>query len=152
MQNDEHQDCGNNGPENPLPTDAQMSKKEERTSCREVAGLFLGTYLSPFILWIGIGILAGGLGKVSFFSLMLTVYMIFSFPCGLLGLVSESDNVHGLAVLGYIAYLALFILAFKFRKPWQTILLWVALVALLVLNVAGCQHVIKHVTEHMTLP
>ena len=125
---------------------------ENRTSHRIVALLFFGTYFIPLILWVGYGLHSGGWREVSQFNLIITAWMYFYFPSGLYGFISDSKNMGGLAALGYIMYGVLFFLAFRLREYWQTILLWVVLVGLLVLNAAGCKSVAEHATRGMTLP
>ncbi len=125
---------------------------EERTPRRTVAGLFFATYLSPFVLWIGWGLLSGGGRSISHFNLILTAWIILLFPSGLFGFVTDSKDLRRLAAFGYIVYAVLFILAFSLRRRWQTAVLWAILLILLVFNAVGCQIVADNATRGMTLP
>ena len=73
---------------------------EQTTRQRTVAKLFFATYLAPFVLWIGWGLLSGGWRSISRFNLILTAWMILLFPSGLLAFIAKSKNLIMLAHSG----------------------------------------------------
>ncbi len=109
-----------------------------------ITSLFFGTYLCPFILWIGSGLASGGTQNLSKINVILTFSAILIFPSGLFGFLIDSLNANWLAACGYIVYGLLFGMAFSLRRHWQTFLWWIVLVVLLVFNVIGCQAVWEH--------
>ncbi len=137
-----------------LPTLAVAAPKT--IPSRIIARIFFGTYLGPFILWLAWGLMSYVLrdGIHAFPAvLMLTAWGFAIFPLGLTGVVSDGKDYGWLAFLScYFVYLVLFVLAFRYRRRWQTGLLWTVLVVLLVFNVAGCQKMGKVASQNITLP
>jgi len=64
--------------------------------------------------------------------------LLFFQPLGLSSLLLSGSKSLTLFWLGYAAYLYLILVAIRYRQKWQTILLWLALAALITLNLAGC--------------
>ncbi len=139
----------------PAPLTPEQSQPgtfaDQRTSRWTVAWLFFGTYFSPFLLWVGWGLLSYDPRTISKFNLMLSAWMILHFPNGLFGFASNGKDLGRLAVLGYAVYAVLFCVAFKARRHWQTFGLWIVLVFLLVFNAFGCRTVVERATRGMTL-
>jgi D-alanyl-lipoteichoic acid acyltransferase DltB (MBOAT superfamily) len=122
---------------------------EKRTSHRTVAFLFFGTYFGGFVLWLVWSLLSAGSSIFSRAGFYFMAWGVCLFPSGLFGFVTNSSNLmEGLAIFGYGIYAVIFSFAFWLRKYWQTCLLWVMLVSLVIFNYAGCNNEMNHIADH----
>jgi len=124
-----------------LQLNTQLNREASR---RFVSRLFFRTFFWPvliFTLVIFTEIIWIGGYKGIAIALMVALATFFVLPSGLPGFFCHSTDVFTLSVIGFSIYAALFTLAFFRRKYWQTTLLWIILVLLMVVNVMGCHAV-----------
>lgn len=115
-----------------------------------ILALFLGTYLALFLILTAGGAVYSALqnGLASGVTVLLMgMLLFFQFPSGLAGFW-PSLAAPWPQVIGYGLYLVLLICALIFRKSWQTRLLWLLLVVLMLINFVAWKIALGHMTGH----